>query len=195
MPDNDGATAFTGTDQVYITFNLVNMTTNKVITSATQILALQNVIVQDAVQLTLTQATNGVTITTASDYSLAFGNVNGLGVNPTSPLTATKVAGGALYATPYVLNPAFTDFTSTTGSLLLYVSKNFAHPTALTLQSATLAAGPYTTISTSSATPTSITTSATDRSAPIEYLGLLVSNTSTFTGADSATLTFTLTVP
>jgi hypothetical protein len=195
LPDNDGATAFTGTDQVSISFNLVNLTTNKVIAGITQIVVLQNENVQDAVQLTMTQASNGVTITTASDYSMTFGNVNGLGINPASPLTAARVTGGALYSTPYVLNPAFTDFTSTTGSLLVYVSTNFAHPTALTLQSASVAAGPYTSISTSSASPTSITTSATDRSTPTEYLGLLVSNTSSFTGADSATLTFTLTVP
>lgn len=195
LPDNDGATAYTGTDQVYVSFNLVNLSTNKVITGITQVVVLQNENLQDAVQLTLTQASGGVTITAASDYSMAFGNVNGLGINPTSPLTAATVANGAVYSTPYVLNPVFTDFTSTTGTLSVYVSTNFAHPTALTLQSANVAAGPYTSISTTAASPTLLTASATDRSQVTEYLGLLVLNAATFTGTDSATLTLTLTVP
>jgi len=93
---------------------------------------------------------------------MAFGNVNGLGVGPGAGLTTVAAAGGVIYSTPYLLNPAYGDFTSTTA-----------------------------------ATPTVITTTAADRSSITRYLGLFVGlNTAApFIGTDSATLTYTMTVP
>ena len=78
MPDNDGASAFTGTDAVAITYNLINISTGAAVAGQTQILQLNGEVVQDAVQLTLSQAAGGIAITSASDYSATFGNVNGL---------------------------------------------------------------------------------------------------------------------
>jgi hypothetical protein len=66
------------------------------------------------------------------------------------------------------------------------------------MDDAAASGGPYTAISTSAGSPTQITTSAASRSPLTRYLGLLVSNingVSAFTGADTAALTFTLTVP
>jgi hypothetical protein len=67
-------------------------------------------------------------------------------------------AGGIIYSTPYLLNPAYTDFTSTTATINVYVSSNFAHPAILKLDDSGASAGPYTAISTTAGTPTVITT-------------------------------------
>ena len=97
-------------------------------------------------------------------------------------------AGGIVYTTPYYLKPAFTDFTSLTATLKVYVSTNFAHPTILQLDDAAAAPGPYNAISTNVGAQTQMTTTAADRSQITRYLGLFVSldNTATpYLGADS----------
>lgn len=199
LPDNDGASAFTGTDSAaVVTYAMTDLTTNHVVATATWTFnqAAPANSVQDAVQLTLATATGGLTVTTAADYSLSFGNVNGLGIGATVPTVAA--AGGIVYTTPYYLKPAFTDFTSLTATLKVYVSTNFAHPTILQLDDAAAAPGPYNAISTNVGAQTQMTTTAADRSQITRYLGLFVSldNTATpYLGADSATLTFTMTVP
>ena len=72
-----------------------------------------------------------------------FGNVNGLGIGPGAGLTTVAAAGGVIYGTPYLLNPAFTDFASTTGTLSVYASSVFAHPAVLHLDDSAASAGPY----------------------------------------------------
>jgi hypothetical protein len=198
LPDNDGASAFTGVDNgAVVNFTMKDLSNGRTSTATWTFNGTPSQTVQDAVQLTLGTATGGNSITTGTgtDYSLAFGNVNGLGVGATNSVAA---AGGTIYYTPYLLNPVFTDFTSTTATLKVYVSTNFAHPTILQLEDAAAAAGPYTVISTSSGSPTVMTTTAADRSAITRYLGLFVglnNATSPYLGADNATLTFTMTVP
>jgi hypothetical protein len=199
LPDNDGASAFTGTDSgAVVTYSMTDLTTGHVVATATWTFnqAAPANSVQDAVALTLTTATGGLTITSGTNYTMSFGNVNGLGVGATVPTVGA--AGGIIYSTPYYLNPAFTDFTSLTATLEVYVSTNFAHPTILQLDDAAAAAGPYNAISTNAGAQTKMTTTAADRSQITRYLGLFVSldNTATpFLGNDSATLTFTMTVP
>jgi hypothetical protein len=199
LPDNDGATAFTGVDNsAVVTYTMTDLTTNKTVATATWTFnGTPNQTVQDAVELTLGTATGGLTIATASDYSTSFGSVNGLGIGPATGLTTVTAAGGTIYSTPYLFNPAFSDFTSTTATLKVYVSTNFAHPTILILEDSGASGGPYTAISTTAGTPTVMTTTAADRSQITRYLGLFVSlnNATPFTGADSATLTYTMTVP
>jgi len=198
VPDNNGASAFAGTDSAQITLNMTNLTNNKPIGTVTISLNSPSETLQTAVKLTLATAPGGVTVTTAADYSMSFGNVNGLGIGPLAGLTTSSVAGGIIYSTPYLLQPAFTDFSFTTATLQVYASSNFAHPTILQMDDAAASGGPYTAISTSAGSPTQITTSAASRSPLTRYLGLLVSNingVSAFTGADTAALTFTLTVP
>lgn len=199
LPDNDGASAFTGVDTAAtVNFVMKDLTTLQTLATATWTFnGTPSQTVQDAVQLTLGTATGGLTMGTGTgtDYSVAFGNVNGLGVGATNTVAA---AGGTIYYTPYLLNPVFTDFSSTTATLKVYVSTNFAHPAILQLEDAAASAGPYTVISTSSGSPTVMTTTAADRSSITRYLGLFVglnNATSPYLGADNATLTFTMTVP
>lgn len=198
VPDNDGASAYTGTDTVEISYVMKDLTTNTTLATANIFFNTPSETVQDAVQLTLSTAPGGVTITPASDYSMSFGNVNGIGIGPGTGLTASSVAGGVVYSTPYLLNTVYTDFNTTSAALTVYVSTNFAHPTILQLRDSAASGGPFTNISTSAAAPTSITTTAQDRVAVTRYLGLFVSNVNggtAFTGTDNARLTFTLTVP
>ncbi len=194
VSNTNGASAFSGSDSVTISFTLTNSNNGQ---TDTVTLAVSTT-VQTAVILTLGTGSGGLTVSPASDYSMNFGNVNGLGINPAAGLTATAVTGGYLYSTPYVLTPTFSSFTSTSGTLKAYVSTNFIHTAILELRDSATSGGTYSAISTNSGGQTSITTSATTSTTVTRYLGMWVSNASgasAFTGADSATLTYTLTVP
>ena len=196
VPDNNGAGAFSGTDSATITFVGTDARTGNPLNTVTLRFNSQSIVT--ALQLTLSSATGGVTINAAADYSLALGNVNGLGVGPGAGLSVIPTGSGVIYSTPYTLNPAFSNFTSTTGTIKAAVSTNFAHPAVLSLQTANAAAGPYSAISTVVASPTVLATSVASRAVITSYLGLLVSAANggtAFNGSDSATLTFTLTVP
>jgi hypothetical protein len=75
------------------------------------------------------------------------------------------------------------------------LTSNFAHPTILQLDDSSASGGPFTQITNTALT---ITTTGADRSSITRFLGLFVSNTNgagAFTGSDTATLTFTMTVP
>jgi hypothetical protein len=197
LPDNNGASAYTGTSNVVITFKV----TNNVLAFITQTVTLTlTTTVQTAVELTLDTAPGGATINPGggTDYTLSFGNVNALGIGPAAGLTTTAIAGGMIYHTPYQLNSAFSAMSSTTGTIKVYVSTNFAHPTLLSLRDASATNGPYTAISTNAGAQTQITNAAADRASMTRYLGLFVSNVNgatAFNGTDTAILTFTLTVP
>jgi hypothetical protein len=199
VPDNNGASAFTGIDAARITLTATDTTNNK--NFATAEIRLDTPVgetIQNAVRLTLATATGGLTVTPGADFSMNFGNVNGLGFGPGAGLTTVAADGGVVYSTPYVLQPAFTDFTSTTATIRTFVSTNFAHPTILILRDAAAGAGPYNNIGTTAGTATQITNTAASRSSITRFLGLFVSNANgatSFRGSDSATLTFTLTVP
>jgi hypothetical protein len=199
VPDNNGASAFTGVDTTRITLTATDTTNNK--NFATVEIRLDTPVgetVQSAVRLTLATATGGLTVTPGADFSMNFGNVNGLGFGPAAGLTTVAAAGGVVYSTPYVLQPAFADFTSTTSTIRTFVSTTFAHPTILILRDAAASAGPYNNIGTTAGTATQITNAAANRSSITRFVGLFVSNTNgatAFQGSDSATLTFTMTVP
>ncbi len=199
VPDNNGASAFTGTDTARITFTATDLTNNKnFATAEIRLDTPTGETVQNAVQLTLATATGGLTITPSADYAMNFGNVNGLGFGPGAGLTTVAAAGGVVYSTPYLLQPAFSDFTSTTATIKTFVSTNFAHPTVLQLRDGAASAGPFANIGTTAGTATQITATAGSRSTITRFLGLFVSNANgatAFNGSDAATLTFTLTVP
>src|SRR5579864_3385338 len=196
VPDNDGATAFAGTDTATITYTMIDSVNGTVIETDPLLLNNPNETLQTAVRLTLGTATGGLTISPATDYAANYGNVNGLGIGPGAGLTTASVAGGTVYVTPYLLNPAFSDFTNTTATIKVALTANFAHPTVLQLDDSGSIGGPFTQI-TAALIP--ITTTAADRGSITRYLGLFVSNTNNgvgaFTGSDTATLTFTMTVP
>ena len=199
VPDNNGASSFTGVDAARITLTATDTTNNK--NFATAEIRLDTPVgetVQNAVRLTLGTATGGLTITPGADFSMNFGNVNGLGFGPGAGLTTVAAAGGVVYSTPYVLQPSFSAFRSTTATIKTFVSTTFAHPTILILRDAAASAGPFNNIGTTAGTATQITNAAADRSSITRFLGLFVSNTNgatAFRGSDSATLTFTMTVP
>ena len=195
IPDNNGATAYSGGDTAKITIRMWDsVKTNKQLGKDIT-LSLTTQTVQTAVQLTLATAPGGVNIATALDYSLNFGNVNGLGIGPAPGLTTSAIAGGVIYSTPYLIKPAFAEFSSTTSTVKVAVTTDFQYPTVLNLRDASASGGPYTTLTT---TPLQITNTAADRSSITRFLGLFVSNVNgptAHTGTFNATLTFTLTVP
>ncbi len=204
VSNTNGAGAFTGTDVAEITWTLTDTNTG-VTSEAVLTLNTPSENVQTAVQLLLATAAGGLTISPAADFSTDFGNVNGLGVGTPSPgLTTLGVAGGVIYKTPYLIQPSFSSFTSTTCSVRVYVSTDFANPNTLQLRDATATGGPYTNISKVAGAPTTITTTTASGSTITRYLGLFVSSangagafpgTAGAAGGDSATLTYTLTVP
>src|SRR5579884_808111 len=200
LPDNDGATAFAGVDNgAVVTYVMRDVSNNRTLATATWSFdATPNNTVQTAVRLNLASATGGLTVIPNADYSMNFGNVNGLGFGPATGLTTVAASGGVIYSTPYLLQPAFSDFTSTTATIKVFASSNFAHPNSLNMRDGTASAGPFTSIGTTAATATQITTTAADRSSITRFLGLFVSNingATSFRGGDNATLTFTITVP
>lgn len=158
-----------------------------------------NLTVQNAIQFTLATSGSGLTISPASDFSAAWGTVNGLGVgSPSAGLIVYAVSGGVVYETPISLLPVYSSFSSTTSTLSVYASSNFTHNTLLAMKDTGTSGGPYTTISLSSATPTSMTTTAASNAVVTRYLGLNVpdiNGTSAFSGSDNATLTYQMTVP
>jgi hypothetical protein len=199
VPDNNGASSFTGVDAARITLTATDTTNNK--NFATAEIRLDTPVgetIQDAVRLTLSTATGGLTISPGTDFSMDFGSVNGLGFSPKAGLTTVAATGGVVYSTPYLLQPAFSAFRSTTATIKTFVSSPFAHPTILILRDAAASGGPYNNIGTTAGTATQISNTAADRSSITRFLGLFVSNTNgatAFQGSDSATLTFTMTVP
>jgi hypothetical protein len=164
------------------------------------------VTVQKAIQLTLSQGTGCTLGNTGADYSIAFGNVDALGIStptcgtvfaPTTP----GVTPSAIY-TDYKLTPAFSGQTTTTGgTITAYVSTNFTNPTVLAVvQSSTAPAGigSLTAMSLTSSTPTSVGTAVVSGTAITRYIGVQVSvqnSASPFTSGDSAIVTYTLTAP
>jgi hypothetical protein len=197
IPDNDGVTAYTGVDSVTITFRMLDASNDALLDTQTFSLSNVNQKVQTAILLQLSTATGGLAVTAASDYAMNFSTVNGLGIGPVAGLNTTSASGGYIYHTPYTISPVFTDFTSAVGTVKVYVSTNFAHPTIFTLQDSATAGSGYSAISTSSGAPTQITAGAQDRTPITRYLGLFVSNANGIPvfATDTATLTYTLTVP
>jgi hypothetical protein len=153
------------------------------------------VTVQSAVELTLATGTSGptpCTISTASDYSMSFGPVNGLGVGTPFCGGVTHDTSGATYATSYNLTPRFSGQTVAAASVALTATA-FANPTILTLKEGATT-GALTAVPTSGTTHT--ISSLSSGTTVEHYLGVTVSNAPTgYVGADNTTLTFTMTVP
>jgi len=195
----NGGTAFTGAETATITFNAVDLNNTTHTASAT--LAVSTT-VQTAVQFSLDTA-SGLSVTAGSttDYLLDFGTVDGLGVSSGNGATKSTSASGARYSTSYLVRPAFSSMTSTTGTVRMYVSSNFAHTALLQLQDSTTgASNSFSAISTNSAaaSQTLISAAAASKTDITRYLGLFVfavNGAGAFVGADSAVVTYTLIVP
>ncbi len=162
-----------------------------------------NVTVQNAIQLTLSTGTMcAVTAGSGTDYAVSFGNVDALAINnascgnkfaPTTPGTTN-----AAYYTDYQVTPIFTSQAVSTNTITAYVSSNFAKASLSVVQStaspATIAN--LTAMSTSVGSQTNVATNATSGTALTRYVGVSVAptNGAGLTGADAATITYTLTV-
>lgn len=193
----NGPGATSGTDSAIVTFVATDSSNGK---TSTVTLNLNNPSenIQTAVGFTLASAGGGLSVLPGADYSMNFGNVNGIGISPAAGLTIVPSAGGAIYSTPYRLQPVFSGFASTTATLTVYVSMDFVHPAILKMNDSAASAGPYSAISKSSGAQTSITSTVVTNTVLTRYLGLFVSGVNgptAFTGSDNATLTYTLTVP
>jgi hypothetical protein len=196
VSNQNGAAAFTGTDGAVLKFNVYRESNGSLQQTYTLNLNNPNQNVQTALRLQLSTAPAGRTIAAGADYSLGYGTVNGLGIGPGAGLTATAIAGGFIYSTPYLLKPAVSSFASVNGTLKTYVSTDFVHPAQLELRDSSNGAA-YAAISKSAVAQTVLTTAASFATVP-RYLGLFVSNANgagVFTGNDNATVTYTLVVP
>jgi hypothetical protein len=192
--------AITSPDSATVNFDVFDAIHN---TTTTVQLKLNNpnVTVQSAVELQLATAASGVTITatgSSPDYTATFGKVNGLGVGvPGAGLSIVtgQVSNGSLYATPYTISPAYSGFSTTSGTKITVYSSGFAHPAILKLYDSGSSGSGYGPISTNSTSPTTITNSVGNGTSITRYLGLFVSNSNgSYTGSDTATLTYTITV-
>lgn len=158
-----------------------------------------NATLQSAVSLTLATGTSGTPCTISAggggDYNISFGNVNGLGVGTPTCGTVTSTSSNATYTTSYQLTATYAGFSAATGTAVVLTTAGFTHSSLLSLGEAATTAGPFTTIPASGST---VSIPATTSAAAISRaLSLTVSNSnggSSFAGADSATITFTLTV-
>jgi hypothetical protein len=162
-----------------------------------------NVTVQDAIQLTLSSGA-GCTINPGggADYNMSFGNVDALAI--TAPACGNKFAPttpgttNAAYYTDYKLTPIFTSQNVSTNTLKAYVSTNFAKAN-LSVVYATSLPGTIAGLSamgTTLATANTLATNAVSGTALTQYLGVEIAptNGAALTGADAATITYTLTV-
>jgi hypothetical protein len=163
-----------------------------------------NVTVQDAVSLTLATGTQ-CTINdpgTGGDYDVNLGTVDALAI--TAPACGSKFAPttpgttNAAYYTDYTVTPIFTSQAASTNTITAYVSSNFAKANLSIVQAnaapATIAA--LTAMSTNVAAQTNVATNAASTTPLTRYVGVSVAptNGAALTGADSAIITYTLTV-
>ena len=167
--------------------------------------------IQSAIRLTLstgTAATPHCTITPAGgtpDYTVSFGTVDALAINaPTcGSVFAPAVPGtdSAIYWSDYGLRPVFTGQSTSNNTITAQVTTNFtAADISVVRDTANSAAVPtlatqFTAVGTGS--PDTIATNASNGVAINRFIGVAVAPTNgagTLTGAQTATVTFTLTV-
>lgn len=147
--------------------------------------------VQTAVQLNISTGAGGATVsgsTATGLFSIAFGNVNGLGLGtPTAGVTVTADATGALYKTPINLTPVYSGFTTETADITVEAGtsgdEDLAREGSASISSS----------STVSGTPTSVITNAASGSNNERFVGFYIPR-SEATGAKTATLIYTITV-
>ena len=212
VPDNNGGTAFAGTDSATITFTMIDSTNGNVL--ETDPLLLNNPVetLQSAVQLTLSTGTvaaahcSVVATGGTPNFTMNFGNIDALGINSGNCnkfAPATPGVGNAIYWSDYTLTPAFSDQNPTSNTTITAkVTTDFPAPHNIFVvrdsansSSVPTSASQFTAVSTG--TPDTIVTGVIDRTAVTRYIGLAVTPANgpgILVGAQSATITFTLTV-
>ena len=159
---------------------------------------------QAALQLDITTATGGATVTGATGnsstgvFGLDFGNVNALGLGtPTTGVTVSTASGtGALYTTPVTLTPRWAGYGSTTASISVMMDPASGNAMGRAATREGAAAG--TTAAPSTVLPTIFTTTATNKTAITRYVGVFISDANgagAVSGALSSRLVYQVTVP
>jgi hypothetical protein len=166
--------------------------------------------IQSAVQLTLSTGTAAVTHCAVApgagtDYSMNFGTVDALGISAGSCNRFAPTTPGvtdAVYWSDYNLNPVFTSQTTTNNTITAKVTTDFAAPKNIFIvrdsaNSSTVPASAAQFTAVSTGTPDTIVTNAASGVAQTRFIGVEVTpanGPTVLTGAQSATVTFTLTV-
>jgi hypothetical protein len=168
-----------------------------------------SVTVQKAIRLTLSQGAgaSACAVNPAADYSLSFGTVDALAIS--TPLCGSKFAPTtagvtpSAYYTDYQITPVFANQAASTATVSAYVSSNFATlSNVLAVVQSTAAPGnigALSAMSTNVGAPTAVGAGLASGVAITRYIGVTVqptnSNVVAVSGADSATVTYTMTVP
>lgn len=147
--------------------------------------------VQTAVQLNISTGAGGATVSGNNStglFSIAFGNVNGLGLGtPTAGVTVTVDASGALYKTPINLTPVYSGFDTETADITVEAGtsgdEDLAREGNASISSS----------STVSGTPVSVISNAASASNNERFVGFYIPRTEAI-GAKTATLIYTITV-
>ena len=167
--------------------------------------------IQSAVQLTLSTGTAAVThcaVTAGAgtDYAMNFGTVDALGINNGSCnkfAPATPGVSNAIYWSDYNLTPVFTSqAASSNASITAKVTTDFAAPNNILVvrdsaNSSTVPASAAAFTALSTGTPDTIAGPVVSGTALTRFIGVAVTPSNAagvLTGAQSATVTFTLTV-
>ncbi|MBZ5504612.1 MAG: hypothetical protein LAO78_03895 [Acidobacteriia bacterium] len=167
--------------------------------------------IQSAVQLTLSTGTAAVThcaVTAGAgtDYAMDFGTVDALGINNGSCnkfAPATPGVSNAIYWSDYNLTPVFTSqAASSNASITAKVTTDFAAPNNILVvrdsaNSSTVPASAAAFTALSTGTPDIIAGPVVSGTALTRFIGVAVTPSNAagvLTGAQSATVTFTLTV-
>ena len=169
-----------------------------------------NANVQSAIRLTLSTGTAAVTHCAVvplggnPDYSMDFGTVDALGINAGNCNVFGPAVPGvdsAIYWSDYNLTPVFTGQSTTNNTIKEQVTTNFtAADLSVVRDSAnsnTVPASAASFTATGVASADTIVTNAANGTAVTRYIGVAVAPTNgagTLTGAQSAIVTFTLTV-
>ena len=147
--------------------------------------------VQTAVQLNISTGAGGATVsgsTSTGLFSIAFGNVNGLGLGtPAAGVTVTVDSSGALYKTPINLTPIYSGFDTETADITVEAGTSGDEDLAREGSSSISSS------STVSPTPVSAISNAASGSNNERYVGFYIPRTEA-TGAKTATLIYTITV-
>ncbi|HSE48020.1 MAG TPA: hypothetical protein VLA96_02305 [Terriglobales bacterium] len=131
--------------------------------------------------------------TSATTYSLSVGNINGLGIDPAGNCANVIGTNPVIWYTNYRVTPSFTNYSTTTGSLAIAVKTNFAKSALLSMREADVAANLN--AGTLPRAAFSITNGVTLNRVVGVAMNTAALNGPTSFGSDSATITYTLTVP
>jgi len=147
--------------------------------------------VQTAVQLNISTGAGGAAVSGSNAtglFSIAFGNVNGLGLGtPTAGVSVSVDSSGALYKTPINLMPVYSGFTTETADITVEAGisgdEDLAREGSSSISSS----------STVSSTPAAAVSNAASGSSNERYVGFYIPRTEA-SGAKTATLIYTITV-